>query len=112
MGSSPSEKDAKVGPEVGSTSAFSSCIPTGIHGPTCIFCANLPPFSLMGSSLILDAASERWSQVCLEGYASDPPALAPRSIGCGHTFCTGCIARMLEQLPRHGKGHKLRGINC
>ena len=60
----------------------------------------------MGSFLVLDAASERWPQVCLEGYASDPPALAPRSIGCGHTFCTGCIARMLEHLPRHGKGHK------
>jgi hypothetical protein len=26
----------KVGPEVGPTSAFSSCIPTEVHGPACI----------------------------------------------------------------------------
>jgi hypothetical protein len=37
-----SEKD--VGPEVGPTSAFFSCIPAGMHGPTCIFWANLTPF--------------------------------------------------------------------
>jgi hypothetical protein len=27
-------------------------------------------------------------------------------MGCGHTFCTGCIAMMLQHLPRHRKGHK------
>jgi hypothetical protein len=40
------EKDATVGPEVGPTSAFYSCINTITHGPTCIFWANLTPFSL------------------------------------------------------------------
>jgi hypothetical protein len=37
-----------VGPEVGPTSAFYSCVPTGMHGLTCIFWANLTPFSLAG----------------------------------------------------------------
>jgi hypothetical protein len=32
-------------PEVGLASAFHRCIPTGMHGPTCIFWANLIPFS-------------------------------------------------------------------
>ena len=42
-----SEKDTmQVGPEVGPTSAFYGCIPFGMHGPTCIFWANLTPFSL------------------------------------------------------------------
>ena len=41
-GGGGSEKD-HVGPEVGPTSAFSSCVPTGIHGPTWIFWANLTP---------------------------------------------------------------------
>ena len=36
----------KVGPEVGPTSAFHNCIPTGTHGPTCIFWAKLTAFSL------------------------------------------------------------------
>jgi hypothetical protein len=44
--------------------------------------------------------------VCMEGYASEPPPHAPRSLGCGHTFCTGCVATMLVALPRQGKGHK------
>ena len=35
----------QVGPEVGPTSAFSSCIPAGVHGPTGIFWANLMPSS-------------------------------------------------------------------
>ena len=34
-----------------------SCIPTGIHGPTCIFWANLTPFSL--EAAILEAAPAR-----------------------------------------------------
>jgi hypothetical protein len=36
----------QVGPEVGPTSAFYSCIPAAIHGPTCIFWANVTPFSV------------------------------------------------------------------
>jgi hypothetical protein len=44
------DTDAKiVGPEVGPTAVVSSCIPrfpTGLHGPTRIFWANLTRFSL------------------------------------------------------------------
>jgi hypothetical protein len=36
----------QVGPQVVPTPAFSSCIPTGMHGPTCTFWANLTPFTL------------------------------------------------------------------
>ena len=36
----------QVGPEVGPTSAFYSCSPTGMHGPPYIFWANRTPFSL------------------------------------------------------------------
>jgi hypothetical protein len=36
----------QLGPEVGPTSAFSSCISSGMHRPASIFCANLTPFSL------------------------------------------------------------------
>jgi hypothetical protein len=39
---------SQVGPEFGPTSAFFSCIPAGMHGPTCIFWANLTRFSLQG----------------------------------------------------------------
>jgi hypothetical protein len=41
-----SVKDAKLAQKLGETSVFSSCIPAGMHGPTCIFWANLTPFSL------------------------------------------------------------------
>ena len=41
----------QVGPEVGPTSAFYTCTPTGMHGPACIFWANLTPFSLQRDSV-------------------------------------------------------------
>jgi hypothetical protein len=44
-------KTPTVGPEVGPTSAFYSCIPTGMHGPTYIFWANLTLCSLKLGSL-------------------------------------------------------------
>jgi hypothetical protein len=44
------EKDRRVGPEVGPTSAFYRCVPTGTHGPTCIFWANLTAFSRCSST--------------------------------------------------------------
>ena len=40
-----SEKDAKLAQKLGQVQPF-SCIPSGMHGPTCIFWANLTPFSL------------------------------------------------------------------
>jgi hypothetical protein len=70
-----SEKDTmQVGPEVGPTSAFYGCIPFGMHGPTCIFWANLTPFSLKPAP----------RKICLVGLASPlrqrlrrPPTQAP-----------------------------------
>jgi hypothetical protein len=40
-----SEKDARLAQKLGQLQPF-SCIPTGLHGPTRIFWANLTPFSL------------------------------------------------------------------
>ena len=40
-----SEKDAMLAQKLGQIQPF-SCIPSGMHGPTCIFWANLTPFSL------------------------------------------------------------------
>ena len=39
------EQRCQVGPEVGPTPAFSRCVPTGMHGPTCIVWAKLTAFS-------------------------------------------------------------------
>jgi hypothetical protein len=39
-------------PRSWTTLAFSSCIPTGMHGPTCICWANLTPFSLEAGTAI------------------------------------------------------------
>ena len=38
-------RKASSWPKVGPTIAFYSCIPTGMHGPACIFWADLTPFS-------------------------------------------------------------------
>jgi hypothetical protein len=40
----------QFGPEVGPTSALYSCFATGMHGPTCIFWADLTAFSLQYSA--------------------------------------------------------------
>jgi hypothetical protein len=45
---SQSEKDAKLAHTLGQISVVYSCNSTGMHGPTCIFWANLTPFSLEG----------------------------------------------------------------
>ena len=47
-------KTPRVGPEIGPTSAFYSCILTGMHGPACIFWANLTPSSLQHDVLYPD----------------------------------------------------------
>ena len=41
-----SENDAVSAQKSGQLQPFYRCIPTGMHGPTCIFWANLTPFSL------------------------------------------------------------------
>jgi hypothetical protein len=40
-----SEKDAKLAQKLGQLQSFYRCIPTGMDGPTCIFWANITPFS-------------------------------------------------------------------
>jgi hypothetical protein len=40
----------RVGPEVGPASAFDSCAPTAMRGPTCIVWASIAPCSLTTSS--------------------------------------------------------------
>jgi hypothetical protein len=56
-----SENDAKLAQKLGQLQPF-SCIPSGMHGPTCIFWANLKPFSLQGgdgdASRAREAAAE------------------------------------------------------
>ena len=54
--------------------AFSSCIPTGMHGPTCIFWANLTPFSLQGPSVAV-LLGQRFGR---GGAAADPQAATQR----------------------------------
>ena len=43
---SAGEKDAESAQKLGQLQPFSSCIPTAMHGPTCIVWADLTPFSL------------------------------------------------------------------
>ena len=65
----------KVGPEVGQTSAFYSCIPTRVHGPTCVFWANLTPFSLRGPDVLEGATGLRLGAP--QRVDPAPPALRP-----------------------------------
>jgi hypothetical protein len=45
-GGAAGAKDAELAQTLGHhPSAFDSCVPTGMHGPTCIFLANLTHFS-------------------------------------------------------------------
>jgi hypothetical protein len=49
------------------TSAFYSCIPTRMHGPTCIFWANLRPFSLERAPRQLEGIADKvhvYEQLC------------------------------------------------
>jgi hypothetical protein len=51
LGRRESEKDAVSAQKLGhATAAFYRCIPTAMRGPTCIFWADLTPFSLEGAS--------------------------------------------------------------
>jgi hypothetical protein len=40
----------QVGPEIEPTPALNSCIPAGMHAPTCVFWAGLRPCSLKGGT--------------------------------------------------------------
>ena len=78
----------QVGPEVGPTSGFSSCIITGMHGPTGIFWANLTPFSLQRAAVRLAAtrgdeaaAARRFqNQLCLAGDHEEDAGRGPGAV--------------------------------
>jgi hypothetical protein len=55
-----SSERRRVGPGVGPTSAFYCCIPTGMHGSTCTFWANLTPCS---AQLLARRQDDQVSQV-------------------------------------------------
>jgi hypothetical protein len=70
-----------------------SCIPTGMHGPTCIFWANLTPFSLQGlrsqpavrALLGLGAAVHQVRPLSDAGYGTEQagyPLRSPYKIAC------------------------------
>lgn len=53
--------------------------------------------------------------VCLEGY-SESGSHAPRSLSCGHTFCTGCLSQLVKETISCPKCHQTsqlppRGVN-
>ena len=50
----------RVGPVVGPTPAFYSCVPTGMHGPACIFWADLTPCSLQYQPEMVGTAAGRY----------------------------------------------------
>jgi hypothetical protein len=53
----------RIFPEIGPTSAFYSCVLTGMHGPTGIFWANLTPFSRKSVALPAGAAPPKLTPV-------------------------------------------------
>jgi hypothetical protein len=69
-------RKTQVGPEVGPTSAFYGCIPTGMYGPTTIFWANLTAFSLEAARRPRTVAVR-----CVSGGA--PPSCSNVSHGSG-----------------------------
>ena len=71
----PQCESRQVGSEVGPTSAFNRCIPTGVRGRTCIFWANLTPFSLAAPRLATPPSRARTATV-----RHRPARLAARSL--------------------------------
>ena len=55
---------------------------------------------------VLEAAS---CPICLHLYGD---SIAPRMMGCGHTFCDGCLDEMLRPLPACGGIKKLSCPKC
>ena len=63
------------------------------------------PFSAGAADEVPQAAS---CPLCFEAYGDT----VPRMIGCGHTFCEGCLDRMLRPLPATSGVKKLRCPKC
>jgi hypothetical protein len=73
-----SAEDAHVGPEAGPTSAFSGCIPTGMHGPACTCWASLTAFSPQERTC---GAGAGWAGVLPTCFASCAAFVTPAP-GC------------------------------
>jgi dGTP triphosphohydrolase len=84
-------------PEVGSTSAFYSSCPTGMHGPTCIVWANLTPFSL--KHLLADNGLGNLEEFGLTEKAAPPSAHTCLNTPC-NTLCSGWDTRAEVRLTR------------
>ena len=67
----PQVRKTQVGPEVGPTSAFSSCNPTRMHGPTNIYWAMQPHTLLAPAQHLLDQVSRRDRRVLEEARLPD-----------------------------------------
>ena len=48
--------------------------------------------------------------ICFEDYAQ--PAALPRMLGCGHTFCEPCLAKMLAPLLAERSAKRLACPSC
>ena len=71
-------KTSKLAQKLGPTSVFYCCIPAGMHGPTCIFWADLTPFLPKAPTLLRDVKRARaphrsgdswWALPCVEACA-------------------------------------------
>jgi hypothetical protein len=60
-------RKSRVGPEAGPTSAFYSCIPTGMRGPTCVFWASLTPSLAQDHGRLLHHAGRQRHRLGLRG---------------------------------------------
>jgi hypothetical protein len=94
----PKSEGRQVGPEVEPTSAFYSCIFTGMHGPTCVVWANLTTFSYaqMSSGPIV--------------VPSRNVPLGPRKEFLGAHAARGGSARMASSRKSSVPGHAMGGV--
>jgi hypothetical protein len=103
-----------LGPGVGPTSAFSSCLPTGMHGPPCSFRANLtrvPPPGCAGiflpfwgtcSSFVQKSLPELTSfgPKCQAGAGSAPvPTPTPAASGSGGQYVRVALTLKPRSIP-------------
>jgi hypothetical protein len=72
----PKVRKMQVGPDFGPTSAFPSCIITGMHGSTCIVWANLTPFSLKEGKAVLKVFLKEQGGMKIEEWKRPPTIIS------------------------------------